>query len=206
MDIQDTHHSIFGFMIRIVFFFFLMLFPAANTLATEQVRSVDYFLKHSQEARLTLLHCAVDATRITLSMGVTSRAKISGYVRHYLMQEKTCRNAAGAFYDLKREGEVESLGVEEIYVGLDAGYGYLQKPQEARAKMLQCIVDANRMAVDEHQQDLAAIKKRAEMIFFTRERCISAASAVSYFESTGKIKKIRLEEIVETIKKSRIQQ
>lgn len=192
-------------MIRIILFSLLILFPAINALAVEQGQSVDYFLKHPQKARLTLLHCSIDATREALSRGVTSRAKISGRVRHYLMQEKTCRNAAGAFYDLKKAGVVSPLGVEEIYAGLDAGYGYLQKPQEARAKMLQCIVDANRIAVDEHLQDPAAVKKRAEAIFLSRERCVSAASAVSHFEAAGKIEKIRLEEILETIKKSRIQ-
>lgn len=198
-------YSSFGFMIRIVLFFLLILFPAVNALALEQIQSAGYFLRHSQETRLTLLHCSINATRMTLSRGVTSRAKISRRVRDYLMQDETCRNAASAFYDLKKKGEVDPLDVEEIYAGLDAGYGYLQKPQEARAKVLQCIVDANRMAVNEHLQDSTAIKKRAEMIFLSRERCISAASATSHFESTGKIKKIRLEEIFEAIKKSRTQ-
>lgn len=192
-------------MIRIIFSFLLMLCPAMNALAAEQGQSVDYFLKHPQKTRLTLLHCSIDATRITLSRGVTSRAKISGRVRHYLMQETTCRNAASAFYDLKKRGKVSPLGVEEIYAGLDAGYGYLQKPHEAREKMLECVVDANRIAVDEHLQTPTEVKKRAETIFLSRERCVSAASAVSHFESVGKIKKIRLEEILETIKKSRIQ-
>jgi hypothetical protein len=192
-------------MIRIILFSLLILFPAINALAVEQAQSVDYFLKHPQKARFTLLHCSIDATREALSRGVTSRAKISGRVRHYLMQEKTCRNAAGAFYDLKKAGVVSPLGVEEIYAGLDAGYGYLQKPQEARMEMLECLVDANRIAMDEHLQDPAAVKKRAEEIFLSRERCISAASAVSHFESVGKMKKIHLEKFFETIRKSRTQ-